>query len=197
MTTKRTEDLLAIAHVEKDEDGTNVEPEQQPAQQRGVLPISVNLGVADINAEAEGRKANGPIITQRNLQHGIDASFTRETSAGQVANEIRRRCVNCKHFDLDKLQSSPKIEQARVEITQTLISLGYTSDLIKAAEMATRVGFCKQRTVMACPDGCCDQFVEARFTPEAKASRSKFDQIMAAAQGRIGLFKRKIIIGGK
>lgn len=189
MTIKTGPDQLAIAHVEKDEDGTVVEPEQQPVQQRGALPITVNLGVPDFAAVEEGRQAQGPLITQRDLPHGIPAAFTRESSAGQIANEVRQRCVNCKHFDLDKIQTSGKIEQARVEIAQTLIKLGYTSDLIRAAEVATRVGFCKQLVALAHPDACCDQFREARFGTEAKASRSLFDQIMAAAQG----FKKKII----
>jgi hypothetical protein len=177
--TPTKDDYMAVAHVERDETGTKVEPEQQPAQVRGSIPVVVNLGVANPDGGA-------PIITKADLAHGISANYTRDTTAGELAEEQITRCTLCRFFDRDKLQRTAKSEAMRVDVAQNLIALGYTNSPQRAAVLARAVGWCSVHAAIAHPEAHCAQFKPRRFAAEVKAANAKREQILKGAQGKLG-----------
>lgn len=79
-----------VASIPQDDHG-KYEPEQMPAQltvQRD--PTEVKLGAG---ASVEQQDAATP-------QGAIPTTLSYETSAGEMAKQVRTRCMLCKHFDV-------------------------------------------------------------------------------------------------
>lgn len=82
-------EFVEVAHVPRDETGTKVEAEEQPAREVTPTPVEANAGSS---ALAPGEAA--PVGTMR-------GSIVVETTAGDMAQDTATRCDLCDHFRHD------------------------------------------------------------------------------------------------
>jgi hypothetical protein len=181
MNKPTPDSYIAVAHVETDDSGTKVEPELQPAQQRGAMTVPLNLGVAQPHGP--------PLITKYNV--GVQlAHYTRDTTAGGLADQLFRVCENCRHFNDVRLHEGDNVAGKELELAEKLIELNYSRGPNEAMAMAKRFGVCEARHMLAHPlTEACPMFKTRRFDKRAFEKR---DEILNAAAGGA-----KITVSGK
>ena len=75
-------DMIKIQTAAMDAQGNKLEPEAQPAAR----VISTDANVNGTNQKALG---------------ALNSEIVLQTTAGEIANGVRRQCFQCKHFDTD------------------------------------------------------------------------------------------------
>jgi hypothetical protein len=119
---------IKIAHFDTDLAGEKVEPEEQPAQRESALPVTFNFARPDY----EGLGAPIP-TSEKFTPPNYPSTAVRETTAGEVANKLRRCCMNCTSFraedkDLIKrmrdAENGSKTKREIRELKAVMIKLG-------------------------------------------------------------------------
>jgi len=194
-------DMLHIQHHSAADDGSKIEPEQQPAQRV-------------IEADGEVEMRSGGVVGS------MPVRIISDMTAGSLAMVVRSRCRTCKNFDRTSWRKmvrkadevdAPAIEKASAMMVRDALLMTDNADVIDANTVSptepdfdveaalNSMGIChaltefKRDLIVVHPlSGCPTEVAtperqEGFYTPRSneaeRLAQAKYDEVMRAAQG--------------